>query len=670
MEVTTKKLSLLLIKICCKKAQITLQHFFLSNQIYDPENEMYLPMVRRLLSLFIVALSFGAYAQDDVRAFDGSKNNLQNPTYGAVGQQLKRLGSAMYADGVETPMDRMNPREISNRLFAQEEIIGDPLGLSAYVWVFGQFIDHDITLVPNNDHEFMPIVLPPDDFLGTIIPFTRSSYDPETGSTAGVPREHINIITAFIDGSGIYGSDQVRADWLRTFEGGKMKMSSGDLLPFETKDGEFNSPRDNNAPFMADDTRSGQKMMIAGDLRANENLYLTASHILFVKEHNRLATEIASKNPSWSDEDIYQQARRMVIGYIQNITYQEWLPAMGISLPPYNGYDPNINPSISNEFSAAAFRMGHTLINSTVYRMDQNGGEMPQGNLLLRNAYFNPIELITGGGIDPLFKGMATQLQQDFDCKVVDEVRNFLFGSPGYGGLDLAAINIFRGRERGIPDYNTLRTSIGLSSVSSFTEITTKIEVAQVLEEIYETVDDVDAWVGMLAEDHMQGSLFGPTVNAIIRSQFLDLRDGDRFFFEVDPKLSEDDKQVIRSTKFSDIIRRNTSIDLMQENVFIATPHQDLPNSKVVVTERHLDMVAYPTPFETYINLKVYSLYEGITKITMMNAFGQEVSENYQNLIRGENTFEVDVNSKLAPGVYTIQLQMDERTAFRKILKN
>ncbi len=669
MEVTTKKLSLLLIKICCKKAQITPQHF-LSNRIYDPENEKYLSMVRRLLSLTFVALSFGVFAQNDIRAFDGSNNNLQNPSYGAVGQQLKRIGSAMYADGVETPMDRMNPREISNSLFAQEEIIGDPLGLSAYVWVFGQFLDHDITLVPNNDHEFMPIVLPPNDFLGSIIPFTRSSYDPETGSAAGVPREHINIITAFIDGSGIYGSDQARADWLRTFEGGKMKLSSGDLLPFETKDGEFNSPRDKNAPFMADDTRSGQKMMIAGDLRANENLYLTATHILFVKEHNRLASEIASKNPSWSDEDIYQQARRMVIGYIQNITFEEWLPAMGIKLPAYNGYDPSINPSISNEFSAAAFRMGHTLINSQVYRMDEHGSEMPQGNLLLRNAFFNPIELITGGGIDPLFKGMATQLQQDFDCKVVDEVRNFLFGSPGYGGLDLAAINIFRGRERGIPDYQTVRTSLNLPIISSFNEITSKIEVSKILEDIYTSVDDVDAWVGMLAEDHMPESLFGPTVNEILRLQFLELRDGDRFFFEIDPKLTEDDKQVIRSTKFSDIIRRNTNIDLMQENVFIATPHQDLPNSKVVVTERHLDMVAYPTPFEAYINLKVYSLYEGHTKITLTNVFGQEVSENYQILVRGVNTFNVEVNSKLAPGIYTIQLEMGDRTAFRKLLKN
>ena len=129
---------------------------------------------------------------------------------------------------------------------------------------------------------------------------------------------------------------------------------------------------------------------------------------------------------------------------------------------------------------------------------------------------------------------MGTQVQQELDCKVIDDVRNFLFGIPGAGGLDLASINIARGRERGLPDYNTIRSDFGLPKVSSFVDICEDNEVNQLLEELYESVDNVDPWVGLLAEDHMSNTIFGETVMNIVEKQFRALRDGDRFYFEND----------------------------------------------------------------------------------------------------------------------------------------
>lgn len=628
-------------------------------------------MARKLpVFFFVVCLFVTTYGQDAIRTYDGTNNNLLDPVLGSAGSTMKRIAPAMYKDGMSEPMSRMNPRQISNLMFAQDGLTQDQLGLSAYIWAFGQFIDHDITLVPNNEHEFMPILLPPNDLLGAIIPFERSAYDPTTGESAGVPREHVNVISAFVDGSGIYGSDQARADWLRTFEGGKLKVSQNDLLPFGTIDGEFNSSRDPLAPFMGDDTRSGVKLMVAGDVRANENLYLTALHTLFVREHNRLADELATKNPSWSDEDLYQHARRMVVGYLQNIVFNEWLPAMGIQLPEYQGYDPSINPAISNEFSAAAFRLGHTLVNSTIYRMDNSGNEIPQGNLQLRDAYFKPVELLTGGGIDPLFKGMATQIQNEFDCKVVDDVRNFLFGSPGQGGLDLAALNIFRGRERGIADYNSIRKSIGLEGIEEFSDITDNAEVVELLEQIYESVDNIDPWVGMLSESRMESSIFGPTVNRVIYQQFLELRDGDRFYFENDPGLSFDEKELIRSTLFSDIVKRNTEIDLMQDYVFEATPHQDIPNTPIIVAERHLDMVAYPSPFNDEIKIRAFGQNAGPVEIVLLDGVGREVEIYFYDLKKGVNDFRLSISQRLDPGLYAIQLRMDDRVSTRKLLKS
>jgi len=139
------------------------------------------------------------------------------------------------------------------------------------------------------------------------------------------------------------------------------------------------------------------------------------------------------------------------------------------------------------------------------------------------------------------------------------DVRNFLFGPPGSGGLDLAAININRGRERGLPDLNTVRSAFGLTPYTSFSQIVNDVEVVTTLEEMY-TIDDIDPWVGML----------------ILQRQFESLRDGDRFYYENDADLSTAEKEMIKTTRFSEIIMRNTNIDLMQDNVFEATEHQEI----------------------------------------------------------------------------------------------
>ena len=147
-------------------------------------------------------------------------------------------------------------------------------------------------------------------------------------------------------------------------------------------------------------------------------------------------------SPSWTDQQLFQTARRQVSAMIQAVVYEEWLPSLGVDLPVYQGYDANINPSISNVFSAAAFRYGHTTINSTIVRMSNDGTIMEEGNTLLKEIFFNPMTLMEAGGMEALMKGMSTQVQQELDCKIIDDLRNFLFGPPGAGGLDLAAINI------------------------------------------------------------------------------------------------------------------------------------------------------------------------------------------------------------------------------------
>jgi hypothetical protein len=506
-------------------------------------------------------------ATGELRSIDGTGNNLLHPQWGSTGEALIRLVAAQYADGIAAPAgaDRPSPREISNTIAAhpedEEMISGNSLSAFAYLW--GQFIDHDLDLttsssangtlnipVPGGDESFDPMGSGDE-----VIPLSRSNYLAGTGVDS--PRQQVSDITAYLDGSMIYGSDATRAAALREFAGGRLLTSDGDLLPFNTA-GLANA---NDAHIFADN-----QLFLAGDVRANENAELTSLHTLFVREHNRRAAQIAAKNPAWSDEQIYQQARRLVIGEIQSITYNEFLPALlgSNALPRYRGYDPKVNAGISNEFSTAAFRLGHSMLADDV-EFISNDGEDVQDEMALAEVFFNP-SVVEGAGIDPIMKYLASSNAEEIDNMVVDGVRNFLFGPPGAGGLDLASLNIQRGREHGLADYNSTREALGLQRVTSFHQISSNPAVAAKLEQLYGSVDDVDLWVGGLAEDHVRGSNLGQTFQRIVVDQFTRTRAGDRFWFERD--LSRGELSMVRSTSLGDIIKANTDLTNLQDNVF------------------------------------------------------------------------------------------------------
>jgi len=239
------------------------------------------------------------------------------------------------------------------------------------------------------------------------------------------------------------------------------------------------------------------------------------------------------------------------------------------AIAPYEGYKPEVDPRISNEFSTAAYRMGHSQIEPIIWREGSDGKAIPEGDIALVHAYFSP-EKLAEGGIEPLLRGLTSFIQEPTDEGISTAVRNMLFGRPGRGGMDLASINIQRGRDHGLPDLNTLRESFGLKPFSSFTELTGDEALAEKLQSVYQDVEKVDPWVGMLCEPPLEGSAVGESLQVILTDQFQRLRDGDRFWFENDPSLGEW-KETIRTTSLTDIIRRNTSIDKeLDETPFFA----------------------------------------------------------------------------------------------------
>lgn len=492
-------------------------------------------------------------AEAEARSYDGTGNNLDDPELGSTDEQLLRVATSEFADGISAPAgsDRPSAREISNALSTQDDDVPNDRQLSAFIYAWGQFVDHDIDLTepPTSDGEAFNIEVPAGDELfdpdgtGTQeIGLTRSRYDTSTGTSVDNPREQINEITAWIDGSTIYGSDQATADSLRSFVGGKLLI------------GEDNLPPTDEAGYF-----------LSGDVRANENVELTSMHTLFVREHNWWADQIARQNPDLSDEGIFQQARAIVIAELQAITFNEFLPALlGTgAISAYQGYDSMVDPSIATEFSTAGFRL-HTMINDDVDFFGNDGRAVAE-EVELADAFFNP-DLLREQGADPILKYLASTTSQEIDLMVVDGLRNFLFGEPGDGGFDLASLNIQRGRDHGLADYNSVRAAYGLARVTSFAEISSDPELQQTLEALYGSVDNIDLWVGTLAEDHLPGSSVGELTQTIIVDQFERLRDGDRMWFE--NIFSGRQLRQLENTTLADVIRRNTTMTNLQDNVF------------------------------------------------------------------------------------------------------
>ncbi len=496
------------------------------------------------------------------RSIDGVGNNVDNPQWGAAGIEFLRLSPADYADGLDTPSGSTRPtaRQISNVCMEEIEPTENDSRASDLLWLWGQFLDHDITLTPIAEPaENFNIAVPAGDRwfdpagLGTQeIPLERSSYEHDA---SGI-RQQVNEITAFIDASNVYGSDSERARALRTLDGtGRLATSDGDLLPFNTQ----GLP---NAPSNSDE------FFLAGDFRANEQVTLTAMHLLFVREHNHWAAEIAASNPDLVGEEIYQLTRLLVGAEMQAITYREFLPVLlgDDALSPYRGYSPTTDPSIANEFATAAYRVGHTMLSSSILRLEADGSESPEGPLALADAFFNP-SLLASPALETMIRGLAQQRAREVDLEIVDDVRNFLFGPPGAGGFDLASLNIQRGRDHGLASYNQTREAYGLRPHRRFEDVTSDRSTQQQLRDTYGSVDNIDLWVGGLAEEHVRGAMVGETFRAILVDQFERLRDGDSFWYE--HILPGDMIDMVEDQTLRRIIERNSDVRGLQRDLFL-----------------------------------------------------------------------------------------------------
>ncbi|XP_063981549.1 chorion peroxidase-like isoform X2 [Diachasmimorpha longicaudata] len=510
-------------------------------------------------------------ASQKYRTADGSCNNLEHLWWGSAMSTMERFLDPVYGDGIEsirrsrrTGRPLPSPRDISVLIHEDRNI---PLASVTHMLMqWGQFVDHDITAVAqsrgfngtfpqccrNRGAEFQPpefmhpdclpiIVNPQDRFFGRqgvrCLEFVRSGPAPRENCGFG-PREQLSQVTSFIDASMVYSNNAVHSDSLRIFRNGLLQygkiQSRKPLLPKGEPD---------------DLCRGGSlstNCFRAGDARLSEQPALTSLHVVFLRLHNRIATELSALNSHWSDEKLFQESRKIVGALLQHVTYREYLP---IVLGPevmrifdleltttgyYKGYDATTNPNIANSFSAAAYRFGHSLVQSSFARYDRHH-RLIFDNITIHGEFSNREDLQSVGSVDRILLGLVNQPSQRRDEFITEELTNHLFQIPGFSfGMDLAAINIQRGRDHGLPPYVDWRQPCGLSPIKTWKDLerVTSVSITRNFRRIYETIEDIDLYSAGLAEKPVVGGLVGPTFACIIAQQFSNLRKGDRFWYE------------------------------------------------------------------------------------------------------------------------------------------
>ena len=430
-----------------------------------------------------------------------------------------------------------SPREISHTFHTDNDIPSTQF--THMVTQFGQILDHDIADTPShedenccsNEHkdECFPIPVPSTDSFYShrnvdCLEFTRSvAYCEENGGVW----QQFNGLTHFVDASIVYGSDEETANNLRSFVDGKLKMGMHNLLPKDDDNEEM-----------------------AGDHRVREMPGLTSLHTLFKREHNRICERLQEVFIEFNtDEYLYQLARRILIAEIQSVVYGEFLPAiLGsqnleglVLLSEGSAYDSKTNPSITNEFSTASYRFGHSMIQGIIQLFTTTNPRKDE-QFVLHDEFRNSSRLsnFEGKGIEKILMGLINQPSQTFDKEVSIEVTNFLFPDEtgkSFGG-DLVARNIQRGRDHGLPGfccYYKLYEDENFNCNNGWSQRYNGFSPDNwaLLQSIYEKPNDIDLFTGGLAQESQTDGLTGNVFTKMIGISFYFLKFFKKFILKI-----------------------------------------------------------------------------------------------------------------------------------------
>ena len=509
-----------------------------------------------------------------VRTADGSFNDLEHPEMGMAGTRFGRNVPLSDAKVDEQNLLEPNPRKVSKLLLARDEFRpATILNLHAASWI--QFQTHDWFSHGDNqpDNKFN-IPLDKDDSWKQkydSLEIDKTLKDPSREDDNTNPATFINKETHWWDGSQVYGSNQEIIDKLRSHVDGKMIIGEDSLLPLNPETG-------------------------VDDVGVSSNWWVGLSmlHTLFVREHNTICDHLKQLYPDWTDEKLFDHARLINAALMAKIHTVEWTPA----ILPLAATDIALNANwyglLGKDVKRIFGRFGSGELLSGIVGSKTNHHSAP---------YYLTEEFVSVYRMHPLipdelkfYSHETRQLlgKKDFKAAFNRETRSLveeigmsdLFYSFGvtYPGaitlhnypaflrelnhsngqiLDLAAVDILRDRERGVPRYNRFREIMGTGRVKSFEEITSNPQWAKELREVYNNdIDSVDLMVGLFAEDLPEGFGFSDTAFRVFILMASRRLKSDRFFTE--------DYRAEIYTKFG--------LDWIENNSFVTIMRRQYPN--------------------------------------------------------------------------------------------
>lgn len=488
------------------------------------------------------------------RTPDGSYNDLERPRMGMTGTRFARNAPHDMAEPDRERMLKPNPREISLRLMTRNEFLpATTLNLLAAAWI--QFMNHGWFNHARNEKKKIEIPLPEGDTWtdGDGQPrmqVSETELDPTRPPNSQALPTYLNTESHWWDGSQLYGRNLDQQKRLRTMQDGKMKLDERGWLPIDS-----------------DEKFQGHPFELTG-FGDNWWVGLSMLHLLFVKEHNAICDMLKSNYPTWNDDRLFNVARLINAALMAKIHTVEWTPGILAHPTLKISMDSNWWGLLGKEFKNRFGRIGknealsgivgspaehHTAPYAmteefvAVYRLhplipDDVHFYSRENHQLLRNSSFTDVQ---GKFTRPLMEeltaahnGNQADLFYSFGVTHPGAItlHNFPralqnFERTNGEKLDLAAIDILRDRERGVPRYNDFREMLRLPRAKSFDELTDNAQWAKEIAEVYDQdIDQVDLLVGLLAEPLPPGFGFSDTAFRIFILMASRRLKSDRFF--------------------------------------------------------------------------------------------------------------------------------------------
>uniref|UniRef100_A0A672UGH7 Peroxidasin n=1 Tax=Strigops habroptila TaxID=2489341 RepID=A0A672UGH7_STRHB len=480
------------------------------------------------------------------RTHDGSCNNLQHPMWGASLTAFQRLLKPAYQNGFNLPrgfslaedardLPLPLPRLVSTTMIGTETITPDDQ-FTHMLMQWGQFLDHDMdqtvaaismsrfsdgapcSEVCTNDPPCFSVMVPAND------PRVRNGRCMFFVPLKPCMWEQINHLTSYIDASNVYGSTEQESQELRDLSNQNGLLKQGQIVPSSGK---------HLLPFAVgpptECMRDGEREPSAGSH--------SHAHAVVQGAQPHRHGAVSPQSPLGWRPPVSLRHGRLWGAQMQHITYTQWLPKV---------------------LGEAGMKM-----------LGEYKGHIP-----LHKAFFSPFRIMQEGGIDPLLRGLFGVPGK---MRVPSELLNMeltekLFSMAHSVSLDLAAINIQRGRDHGIPPYNDFRVFCNLSSAQEFEDLRNEIknlEIREKLRSLYGTTKNIDLFPALMVEDLVPGTRVGPTLMCLLTTQFRRLRDGDRFWYENPGVFTPAQLTQIRQTSLARVICDNSDhIQQLQRDVF------------------------------------------------------------------------------------------------------